>query len=86
MIQRAALIAFLAGGPLVLSGCQALNGVSGMMNRMLSAGGRSVGIGAENNSDKPFRLETGEIERTRAGESYVPTLETAEEGERVAAR
>lgn len=69
MIQRIALLVFLAGCPVVLSGCALVKAPLGMVNRLFSAGGRAFGMGADNSLPRPLRLETGEIERARGGEA-----------------
>jgi hypothetical protein len=88
MFQRVALCLFLAGGLVGLTGCALFKAPIDMMTRMLSAGGRSVGIGADNQAVQPFRVEPGEIEKAREGEMAPPPVAPGDAGKagRVASR
>lgn len=84
MKLRAACLALLC--PMLLGSCSVLNGGMGMVNRMFSAGGRAIGMGADNSTLRPLRLETGEIERARAGQEVAPLPVLPESAEHVATR
>lgn len=94
MIQRLALTVFLVGAPFALSSCALANLVKApftLMNNMLNAGGRTLsglGLGADNNTRKPLRIEPSEIERAREAQG-LPALQpepVKTEQEHVAAR
>ena len=76
MMRRIAMISFLVGAPLMLSSCALANLAQApftLLGRLLSAGGRTVGLGADNNTRQPLRLDPAEIERAREAQG-LPAL------------
>lgn len=59
-----------------------------LLSRLLSAGGRSVGLGANDHTRQPLRLDPAEIERAREAQGLpaLPQEVKPSEQERVASR
>ena len=75
----------------MLSSCALANLVQApitLLSRLFSAGGRAVGLGADNNTRQPLRLDPAEIERAREAQGLpvLPQESKPTEQERVAAR
>ena len=86
MIRRTVLLV-LATASLGLTGCALVEAPFKLMGGLIKAGGRTMGLGAENTPRQPLRLDTGELERARQG-APLPALppENESPAERVASR
>lgn len=66
MRKRLACQGLLTVASLLLCSCSLLQAPLHILGGLLGLGTRVLNLGADNNHPRPFRLETGEIERSRA--------------------